>query len=96
MTIKASPGNTLPMKEPDVTYSVRMKGFISERWTNWFGNMTIIREDGASTDGLATTVSIAVADQAALLGTLQKLHNLGYSLMEVRLLVDDSIDQGSE
>jgi hypothetical protein len=59
-------------------YQIRVRGHISERWVHWFEEMTI----GA--DAATTVLKGAVADQAALLGLLQKLYTLGMPLLSVR------------
>jgi hypothetical protein len=65
------------------TYEILVQGNISQRWVDWFANMTILAEDEAGPLP-HTTAEVRVADQAALLGQLQKLHNLGFSLLQVR------------
>lgn len=65
------------------TYRIRVQGQISKRWAHWFEEMTILTNRGAHTD--ATSVLMGpVADQAALLGLLQKLYTLGLPLLSVR------------
>lgn len=61
------------------TYQIRVRGQISERWAHWFEEMTI----GADAAG-TTVLSGPLADQAALLGLLQKLYTLGMPLLSVR------------
>ncbi len=64
------------------TYQIQVQGWISERWADWFDDMTItVDEDDVSA---VTTLTGTVADQAALLGLLQKLYNLGLPLLLVR------------
>lgn len=67
----------------ETTYEIQVQGNISRRWVDWFGGMIILAvdEDGPRT---LTTAAIHVPDQAAMLGQLQKLHNLGFSLLQVR------------
>ncbi len=65
------------------TYQVRVQGQISERWAHWFEEMTIDTEQDAGAAG-TTVLSGPVADQAALLGLLQKLYTLGLPLLSVR------------
>jgi hypothetical protein len=71
------------------TYQIQVQGWISERWADWFDDMTITVSDeddaGQPGGGLAlTTLTGIVADQAALLGLLQKLYNLGLPLLLIR------------
>lgn len=63
-------------------YEIRVQGSVSERWTNWFEDMTIQIEP--ATDGTQiTTLSGPLADQAALRGLLVKLWNLNLTLISV-------------
>ncbi len=64
-------------------YEVRVQGWVSSRWEDWLDGMTCTREEGD--DALAVTVlSGRLADQSALLGLLQSLHNLGFPILAVR------------
>ena len=72
-------------KEQGTTYEILVQGSISQRWLDWFGDMTIRSVEGASRMA-CTTLQIAVPDQSALLGRLQKLHNLGHILLKIRRL----------
>jgi hypothetical protein len=71
------------------TYPVQVQGWISERWADWFDGMMItVRDEG---DAPAITMLTAtVADQAAVLGFLQKLYTLGFPLLLVRREEADS------
>jgi hypothetical protein len=59
-------------QDQGATYEIQVQGSISQRWVDWFGCMTNMteKEDPSS----LTTAEVYVADQAALLGQLQKLH----------------------
>ena len=59
-------------------YELRIDGHLDEHWSAWFGGMTLIHED----DG-TTTLTGAVADQAALHGLLTKVRDLGATLISV-------------
>lgn len=70
-------------------YQICVQGRISDRWSNWFGGLTVTTDE--SEDGTAvTSVSGVLVDQAALLGLLQKLYSLGCSLLEVKRLHNES------
>jgi hypothetical protein len=69
-------------QDQGVSYEIQVQGSISQRWVDWFGCMTIITEEEDPSS--LTTAEVHVADQAALLGQLQKLHNLGFFLLQVR------------
>jgi hypothetical protein len=59
-------------------YELRIEGHLDERWSTWFGGLTLIRED----DG-TTTLRGPVTDQAALHGLLTKVRDLGATLISV-------------
>ena len=75
--------NSSLQQSQKVNYQIQVQGHVSQRWADWFGNMTILGEDGAGRTAVSTII-VEVADQAALLGSLQKLHNLGYALLEIK------------
>jgi len=59
-------------------YQIRIKGFLSSQWTDWFEGLTItLEEDGD------TLLTGPVADQAALHGLLKKVRDLGLPLVSV-------------
>jgi hypothetical protein len=60
------------------SYEIRIKGHLDNQWTDWFGGLTLMRED--SGDTLLTGM---VADQAALHGLLRKIRDLGMTLIAV-------------
>ncbi len=64
-------------------YHIQVQGWISERWRDWFDGMSISR-DRTSNGVPITRLTGIVADQAALLGLLQKLYTLGFPLLLVR------------
>lgn len=63
-------------------YEIQVQGRIGERWAPWFEDMKISAQDEAQIT--TTTLTGAVADQAALLGLLQRLYTLGLPLLLVR------------
>jgi hypothetical protein len=66
------------------TYEVQVRGRIGERWAHWFDDMKVTTQEEAGS--ATTTLSGTVADQAALLGLLQKLYTLGLPLLLVQRL----------
>lgn len=59
-------------------YEIRVKGHLGNRWAAWFDGLSITTAD----DG--TTVLCGwVTDQAALHGLLQKLRDVGISLISL-------------
>ena len=58
-------------------YQIKMQGRLDESWSGWFGSMAITFE------GDTTTLTGAVADQAALRGILSRLWDLNLALISV-------------
>jgi len=78
-----------PSQDQPANYEVQVQGCISERWADWFDDMsiTIEQRDVAGQPGAGlpiTTLSGTLVDQAALMGLLQKLYSLGVPLLLVR------------
>lgn len=59
-------------------FTLRIKGHLDQRWSEWFEGMTI--EPG---DGGETRLTGPVIDQAALHGLLNKIRDLGLPLIAV-------------
>jgi len=88
-------GENMHPQRPSLTYEIQLQGLISQRWIDWFGNMQVTAEQSLAQEPL-TTVIVDVVDQSALLGLLQKLHNLGYPLLQVTRRGDTSQEEGSD
>lgn len=69
-------------------YGIRIGGHLDQRWSTWFGDLTLTH----GSDG-TTMLSGAVADQAALHGLLTKVRDLGVVLLSVEAL--DAADGGT-
>jgi hypothetical protein len=65
-----------------LTYEIEVQGRIGERWAHWFDDMSVTARGEA--EGAITTLTGGVADQAALLGLLQRLYTLGLPLLLVQ------------
>lgn len=59
-------------------YEIRVEEGIGEAWSSWFDDLAIYSE------GQSTLLIGPVADQAALYGLLNKLRDLGLSLISLR------------
>ena len=59
-------------------YQIRIKGYISPDWSEWFEGMNIRHEENGN-----TLISGLVEDQAALFGIFLKIQNLGLTLLSV-------------
>ena len=63
---------------PVQRYEIRVSGHLGSRWAAWFDGLTLTNED----DG-TTVIRGPVVDQAALHGLLQKLRDLGITLLSL-------------
>ena len=59
-------------------YTIRIQGRLERRWSAWFDGMTLT----SGVDG-STVLRGRVSDQAALHGLIQKVRDLGLTLLEV-------------
>ena len=75
--------NELRRDQP-AAYQIQMQGWIGDRWVDWFDTMTITIQGDLRDDPPISTLTGVVADQAALLGLLQKLYTLGFPLLLVK------------
>ena len=61
-----------------IVYQIKIKGHLSDQWTNWFEGMTITMEEDGD-----TLLTGPVVDQAALFGLLKKVRDLGLPLVSI-------------
>jgi len=80
------PGEAAPM-----SYEIKIKGHLSDRWVDWFEGMTFTQES----DG-TTTLYGPLADQAALHGLLNGIRDLGLTLVSVQRVRSSKHDRGVE
>lgn len=59
-------------------YTIRIKGSLDEGWSDWFDGMSIQLEQSGQ-----TSIAGAVRDQAALVGLINRIHDLGLVLISV-------------
>lgn len=72
-------GKTTNLDMDRVTqYEIRIRGHLDDRWSDWFGGMTITLNDSGD-----TLLTGPVIDQAALYGLLRKVRDTGLSLYSV-------------
>ena len=64
-----------------VCYRLRVDGHLDDRWSAWFGDLSLTHES----DG-TTSLTGLVADQAQLHGLLMKVRDLGVSLISLAVV----------
>jgi hypothetical protein len=90
----ATPARNRPVGHPDravavgpaptraegatVVYRIRVAGRLAERWSSWFDGFLVSADEDGS-----TSLTGAVADQAALHGLLTRVRDLGLELISV-------------
>ena len=67
--------------ERPICYQIRVRGHLDAEWAGWFDNLTIELDDQQN-----TLLCGPVADQAALYGLINKLRDLGLTLLAVTCL----------
>jgi hypothetical protein len=77
-----------------VTYQIRVQGHLDARWSDWFTGMAIAVEREGEGPPI-TTLTGAVADQAALQGMLRALYTLGLPVCSVAC-VESSVSSEQE
>ncbi|MGQ9555302.1 MAG: hypothetical protein ACUVWR_14475 [Anaerolineae bacterium] len=65
------------MSDFPAVYEIRLAGHLDEHWCHWFEGMPVIHAQGN------TILCGPVADQSALHGLLEKVRNLGLTLLTV-------------
>ena len=65
------------MDEPCIV-EIRVTGHLADRWSDWFEGLAIRNEPNGD-----TILGGPLADQAALLGVLNKIHALNLTLISV-------------
>jgi hypothetical protein len=64
---------------PSAHYQIRVEGVLGSRWSDWFEGLCVTSDAPGE-----SSISGAIADQAALHGLLAKVRDLGLVLVEVR------------
>lgn len=67
------------------TYSIRVRGHLADRWSDWLGGLTVQLHD----DGTTALVG-PIVDQAALHGVIARIRDLGLPLLAVDRVAEPS------
>jgi hypothetical protein len=73
-----------PTPSQPVIYQIRLKGYLSSQWADWFEGLTITLEESGD-----TLLTGPLVDQPALHGLLKKVRDLGMPLGSVNQLQPD-------
>ena len=68
-------------------YEIRVKGYLDQRWSDWFDGLTITHQDGC------TVLRGSLVDEAALHGVLIRIRDLALPLLT---LSREDTDEGHE
>jgi hypothetical protein len=66
-------------------YEIRVQGTLDERWSVWFGGLTL-RTEGTD----ITVIAGVLPDQAALHGVLKQISSVGLTLVSVHRLAPEN------
>jgi hypothetical protein len=77
-TNEQAPGRPGADRTPVEHYEIRVVGRLSPRWGAWFDGLTLTCDEDGS-----TVISGPIVDQAALHGLLQRLRDLGITLLSL-------------
>ncbi|MEA3408666.1 MAG: hypothetical protein U9R48_11440 [Chloroflexota bacterium] len=69
------------MSDEQAVYEIRLRGHLDEKWSDWFNGMVITLE--RDREGTSVTSLRGMVDQAKLRGTLNKIWDLGLTVMTV-------------
>jgi len=72
-------------------YEIRVQGHIGQAWSRWFDNLTVRELDDGS-----TCLRGILPDQAALHGLLNRIRDLGMTLLSVQKLDPGQVEHNSD
>ena len=73
---------TIPLSlDNAANYQIQVQGVLHEHWSDYLGGLTI--DVNRDREAPVTTLTGPVTDQAALLGVLNNLYDLGFPLLFV-------------
>ena len=66
-------------------YKIKIQGILDKNWSDYYGGMTIEYEGDPKQNAISILKGI-LADQSALIGVLNSLHDIGYAILSVEYL----------
>ncbi len=66
-------------------YKIKIQGILDKNWSDYYGGMTIEYEGDPKQNAISILEGI-LADQSALIGVLNSLHDIGYPILSVEYL----------
>jgi hypothetical protein len=83
------PGDLRPRRAPGqpTAYQIRVEGHLDDRWAEWPEGLSVAREETGD-----TVLTVPSVDQAALLGLLRKLRDVGARLVSINPVVPGRSD----
>ena len=66
-------------------YRIKIQGVLDRNWSDYYGGMTIEYE-GDPKQYAMSILTGKLADQSALIGVLNSLHDIGYPILSVEYL----------
>lgn len=79
--------DTAPASPQPMVYQIRVHGYLSCEWSDWFGGLSVVPGENGE-----TILVGQIADQAALYGVLRKVRDLGLPLVGVSPIKPSSAD----
>jgi hypothetical protein len=67
-------------------YQIRIRGHLDDQWSEWLGGLTVAQHP----DG-TTTLTGEIVDRAALYGVLNRLEDMGLTLISVNEVGKESM-----
>jgi hypothetical protein len=66
-------------------YRIGIQGILDKNWSDYCGGMTI-EQEGDSKQYAITILTGSLANQSALIGVLNSLHDIGYPILSVEYM----------
>jgi hypothetical protein len=92
MLMSMDPSSSRHLLDARCRYRIFIRGALDSGWSDRLGGMTVLTTRRA--DGMAaTTLSGELADQSALVGVLNMLHDFGIPLVAMERIDDEAEDR---